>query len=59
MTGAGRRTANRRTLHVERVEENVRADAIELSAEQLRRLDSLPTPRGERYTSDGMAAINR
>ncbi len=37
------------TKRVERVEENAGADALELTAEQLQRLDELPAPAGDRY----------
>jgi aryl-alcohol dehydrogenase-like predicted oxidoreductase len=47
------------TKHVSRVEENVAADAIELSAEQLERLNDLTPATGERHDESNMAAIDR
>jgi hypothetical protein len=41
----------------ERVEENVGADAIELSAGQLSRLNDVEPPMGDRYAD--MTPINR
>lgn len=45
------------TRRIERVEENVGFDAIELSTEQLDRLSSIEPAVGDRYTD--MSAINR
>jgi aryl-alcohol dehydrogenase-like predicted oxidoreductase len=45
------------TKRVSRVEENAAADAIELSAEQLARLDAVPAPAGDRYAD--MTPIGR
>jgi aryl-alcohol dehydrogenase-like predicted oxidoreductase len=47
------------TKRVSRVEENTAADAIELSTEQLRRLDDLTPAAGERHNEVNMAAIDR
>jgi aryl-alcohol dehydrogenase-like predicted oxidoreductase len=46
------------TRRVSRVEENTAADGIELSAEQLERLNSLTPAAGERHNEAGMAAID-
>jgi aryl-alcohol dehydrogenase-like predicted oxidoreductase len=45
------------TKRVARLEENVAADDVTLSAEQLARLSSLPTPVGDRY--EDMAPLGR
>lgn len=45
------------TRRSERVEENVGADAIELSAGQLNRLNDVEPPVGDRYAD--MTPINR
>ncbi|WP_433782068.1 aldo/keto reductase [Actinomycetospora sp. CA-101289] len=47
------------TKRVARLEENVGADAVELTAYQLRRLDELPAPEGEHHTADQMRLIER
>jgi aryl-alcohol dehydrogenase-like predicted oxidoreductase len=47
------------TKRVSRVEENTAADGIELSAEQIRRLDDLTPAAGERHEETGMAIIDR
>ena len=47
------------TKRVSRVEENTAADAIELSAEQLQRLNDLTPATGERHDEANMAAIDR
>jgi aryl-alcohol dehydrogenase-like predicted oxidoreductase len=47
------------TKRVSRVEENTAADDLELSAEQLRRLDDLRPAAGERHDETNMAAIDR
>jgi aryl-alcohol dehydrogenase-like predicted oxidoreductase len=47
------------TKRVSRVEENIAADAIELSAEQLQRLNELTPAAGERHEEAVMAAIDR
>jgi aryl-alcohol dehydrogenase-like predicted oxidoreductase len=47
------------TKRVARVEENTAADGIELSADQLRRLDDLTPAAGERHEEAVMAAIDR
>ena len=46
------------TKRVARVEENTAADAVELSTEQLERLDNLTPAAGERHEEDVMAAID-
>jgi aryl-alcohol dehydrogenase-like predicted oxidoreductase len=47
------------TKRVARVEENTAADAIELSAEQLERLNNLTAAAGERHEEAVMAAVDR
>ena len=47
------------TKRVSRVEENAAADAVELTAEQLRRLDELPPAEGGHHTEEQMALIER
>jgi aryl-alcohol dehydrogenase-like predicted oxidoreductase len=47
------------TKRVSRVEENTAADAIELSAEQIQRLDDLAPAAGERHDEQNMAAVDR
>jgi aryl-alcohol dehydrogenase-like predicted oxidoreductase len=47
------------TKRVSRVEENTAADAIELSAEQLQRLNELTPAAGERHDEANMAAVDR
>jgi aryl-alcohol dehydrogenase-like predicted oxidoreductase len=47
------------TRRVIRVEENTAADGIELSADQLERLNSLQPAAGERHDETNMAAIDR
>jgi aryl-alcohol dehydrogenase-like predicted oxidoreductase len=47
------------TKRVERVEENIAADSIELSAEQLERLNNLTPASGERHNEASMAVIDR
>ena len=47
------------TKRVARVEENTAADAIELTADQLERLDRLQPAAGERHDEANMAAIDR
>ena len=42
-----------------RVEENTAADAIELSAAQLHRLNNLEPAAGERHDEANMATIDR
>jgi aryl-alcohol dehydrogenase-like predicted oxidoreductase len=37
------------TKHVQRVEENAAADALELTADQLERLEAIPAAAGDRY----------
>jgi aryl-alcohol dehydrogenase-like predicted oxidoreductase len=45
------------TTKVARLEENARADELELTAEQLERLDAVPVPAGDRYSD--MTPIGR
>src|SRR3954447_5760690 len=47
------------TKRVARVEENTAADRIELSAEQLARLNNLTPAEGERHDAGNMAVIDR
>jgi aryl-alcohol dehydrogenase-like predicted oxidoreductase len=47
------------TKRVTRVEENTAADAIDLSAEQLQRLNDLTPATGERHDEANMAAVDR
>jgi len=47
------------TKRVSRVEENTAADAIELSAEQIARLNDLSPAAGERHEEASMATIDR
>jgi aryl-alcohol dehydrogenase-like predicted oxidoreductase len=47
------------TKRVSRVEENTAADGIELSAEQIRRLNDLTPAAGERHDEGNMAVIDR
>jgi aryl-alcohol dehydrogenase-like predicted oxidoreductase len=47
------------TKRVSRVEENTAADGIELSTEQLERLDNLAPAMGERHEEGNMAVIDR
>lgn len=47
------------TKRVGRIEENAGADAVELTAEQLRRLDDLPPAQGGHHSEDQMALIER
>jgi aryl-alcohol dehydrogenase-like predicted oxidoreductase len=47
------------TKRVSRVEENVAADAVELSSEQIRRLDKLPPASGEHHNEQQMRMIER
>ncbi len=47
------------TKRVSRVEENTAADGIELSAEQIERLDNLTPATGERHEDANMAVIDR
>ena len=47
------------TKRVSRVEENTAADSIELSAEQIRRLDDLTPATGERHDEANMSAVDR
>src|SRR6267378_5715808 len=47
------------TKRVTRVEENTAADGIDLSAEQIQRLDDLTPATGERHEEGNMAVIDR
>ena len=47
------------TKRVARVEENTAADHIELSAEQVERLNNLTPAAGERHDEANMATIDR
>jgi aryl-alcohol dehydrogenase-like predicted oxidoreductase len=47
------------TKRASRVEENTAADAIELSADQLARLDDLQPAAGARHDEANMAAVDR
>jgi aryl-alcohol dehydrogenase-like predicted oxidoreductase len=47
------------TKHVSRVEENVGADEVELSSEQIERLDELPPAAGEHHNEQQMKLIER
>ena len=47
------------TKRVARVEENIAADAVELSAAQLQALDALTPAAGERYNPEQMAMYER
>ena len=46
------------TRRVARVEENAAADGIELTADQLQRLDNLTPAAGERHNEANMASID-
>jgi aryl-alcohol dehydrogenase-like predicted oxidoreductase len=47
------------TKHVSRVEENVGADSVELSTEQIQRLDTLPPAAGAHHNEQQMRMIER
>lgn len=47
------------TKRVSRLEENIAADAIELTAEQIGRLDALPAPSGGHHNEQQMQALDR
>lgn len=47
------------TRRVSRVEENIAADQVNLSAEQLAKLDSLPPAAGEHHNEQQMRMIDR
>src|SRR6202022_981149 len=47
------------TKRVARVEENIAADRVELSAGQIERLNNLATAAGERHDEGNMAVIDR
>ena len=42
-----------------RVEENIAADAVELTPDQIDRLNNLETAAGERHDEANMASIDR
>jgi aryl-alcohol dehydrogenase-like predicted oxidoreductase len=46
------------TKRVSRVEENTAADGIELSTEQIQRLNHLPPATGERHDETNMATVD-
>jgi len=47
------------TRRVARVEENTAADTVELTADQLKRLDALEPAAGDRHDEANMAAVDR
>ena len=47
------------TRRVARVEENTAADAVELSEDQLKRLNNLTPAAGERHDEANMASVDR
>jgi aryl-alcohol dehydrogenase-like predicted oxidoreductase len=47
------------TKRVSRVEENTAADAIQLSVEQIERLNALTPAAGERHDEANMAVVGR
>lgn len=47
------------TRRVSRVEENTAADAVELSAAQVQRLDDLTPAAGDRHDETNMATVDR
>ncbi|MEV0146071.1 aldo/keto reductase [Nonomuraea sp. NPDC050733] len=47
------------TKRVSRVEENIAADGVELTAEQLARLDALPPAAGDHHNEQQMRMIER
>ncbi|WBB81249.1 aldo/keto reductase [Micromonospora sp. WMMD882] len=47
------------TRRVIRVEENAAADGIELSSEQIAKLDDLPPAAGEHHTEEQMRMLGR
>jgi aryl-alcohol dehydrogenase-like predicted oxidoreductase len=47
------------TKRVSRVEENTAGDGIELSAEQIQRLNDLTSATGQRHNEANMSAIDR
>lgn len=52
-------TAEPGTKRVARVEENVAADAIELTTAQIERLDNLTPPAGDHHNDAQMQMIDR
>jgi hypothetical protein len=44
---------------VSRLEENVAADGVDLTADQLRRLNQITPPAGEHHSEEQMALIER
>ncbi|AJT41602.1 aldo/keto reductase [Psychromicrobium lacuslunae] len=47
------------TKRISYLEDNLGADQLVLTADQLAKLNSLPAPAGERYTAEGMAGLNK
>ncbi len=47
------------TKRVSRLEENIAADGVELSADQIARLDALPAPSGGHHNEQQMQALDR
>jgi aryl-alcohol dehydrogenase-like predicted oxidoreductase len=47
------------TKRVSRVEENVAADTLDLTGEQIAKLDDLPAPAGEHHNEDQMRMLER
>jgi aryl-alcohol dehydrogenase-like predicted oxidoreductase len=47
------------TRRVSRLEENVAADTVELTAEQVKKLTSLPAPAGGHHTEAQMQLLDR
>jgi aryl-alcohol dehydrogenase-like predicted oxidoreductase len=47
------------TKRVSRLEENITADAVQLAADQVARLDALPAPSGGHHNEQQMGALDR
>lgn len=47
------------TKRISYLEDNLGADQLVLSPAQLEKLNALPAPAGERYTAEGMSALNK
>jgi aryl-alcohol dehydrogenase-like predicted oxidoreductase len=47
------------TKHVSRLEENVAADSVQLTAEQLAKLDQITPPAGEHHNEAQMRLLDR
>lgn len=47
------------TKRISYLEDNLGADQLVLSSAQLEKLNALPAPAGERYTPEGMSALNK